>query len=59
MIYLAAAVVPALVLMNYVYKQDKRNKEPIGLLGMCIVMGVCAALASIALEGIGISALNM
>ena len=59
MIYLAAAVVPALVLMNYVYKQDKRNKEPIGLLGMCILMGVCAALASIALEGIGISALNM
>ncbi len=59
MIYLAAAIVPAVILMNYVYKQDKRDKEPIGLLGMCLLMGVFAALLSIAGEGFGMYALNL
>ena len=59
MIYLAAAIVPAVILMNYVYKQDKRDKEPIGLLGMCLLMGICAALLSIAGEGAGMYALNL
>ena len=59
LIYLAAAIVPAVILMNYVYKQDKRDKEPIGLLGMCLLMGICAALLSIAGEGAGMYALNL
>ncbi len=58
MIYLTAAILPAVLLMVYVYKKDQRDKEPIGLLASCLLMGVFAALASILLEGIGINALN-
>lgn len=57
-IYLAAAILPAVFLMVYVYKKDTVEKEPIGLLAMCVVMGICAALASIFLEGIGINVLD-
>ncbi|MBO7681834.1 MAG: hypothetical protein J6T17_03655, partial [Clostridia bacterium] len=53
MIYLTAAVLPAIVLMVYVYKKDQRDTEPVGLLAMCLLMGVFAALASIAGEGLG------
>ena len=59
MIYLTAAVLPAIVLMVYVYKKDQRDTEPVGLLAMCLLMGVCAALLSIAGEGFGMYALNM
>ena len=59
MIYLTAAVLPAIVLMVYVYKKDQRDTEPVGLLAMCLLMGVCAALLSIAGEGAGMYALNM
>lgn len=58
-IYLTAAILPAVVLMVYVYRKDQRDQEPIGLLAMCLVMGICAALASIVLEGLGITALSM
>lgn len=53
LIYLTAAILPAVLLMIYVYKKDKRDREPIGLLAMCLLMGICAALTSILLEGIG------
>ena len=59
MIYLTAAVLPAIVLMVYVYKKDQRDTEPVGLLAMCLLMGVCAALLSVAGEGFGMYALNM
>lgn len=58
LIYLAAAVVPAIVLGVYVYRKDQRDQEPISLLVGCLLMGVCAALASILLEGVGMSALS-
>ena len=53
MVYVLAAVIPALVLLVYVYKQDKVEKEPIGLIGNLVLQGVFAALASIVLELIG------
>ena len=31
-IYLAAAIIPAVILMAYIYKKDKVDKEPVGLL---------------------------
>lgn len=58
LIYLAAAVVPAIVLGVYVYRKDQRDQEPISLLVGCLLMGVCAALASILLEGVGMTALS-
>ena len=58
MIYLAAAVLPAVILMVYVYRKDQKDLEPMGLLGACLLMGVAAAFASIALEGLGMTALS-
>ena len=59
LIYLSAAVVPALVLGVYVYRKDQRDQEPVALLAICLLMGVCAAFASIALEGLGMTALTL
>ena len=58
-IYLAAAVLPAVILMVYVYRQDKRDLEPMSLLGACLLMGVAAAFASIALEAAGMYGLAL
>lgn len=57
-IYLAAAILPAVALMIYVYKKDKAEQEPVGLLAWCLLMGVCAAFLAIALEVVGENALN-
>lgn len=57
-IYVLAAVVPAILLMRYVYKQDRIEKEPPWLLGSLVFRGVLAALVSIVLETIGESILN-
>ena len=57
-IYVLAAVLPAVFLMRYVYKQDKIEREPIPLLVGLIGMGIWAALAAIVLEMLGQSVLN-
>lgn len=49
-VYLAAAVVPAVVLMIYIYRKDKYDKEPGKMLLRCILGGCGAALASIVFE---------
>ena len=49
-IYLLAAVLPAVFLMGYVYKQDKIEREPPSLMIKLVVGGILAALASIVLE---------
>ncbi len=51
--YVGAAVIPAVVLLRYIYKKDKVEREPAGLLLACLLQGVFAALASIVLESIG------
>ena len=58
-IYILAAVLPAFFLMRYVYKQDTIEKEPPHLLGSLVIMGVLAALASIVLEWIGQTILDV
>ena len=50
LLYTAAAVLPAAVLMFYIYRQDRVEKEPGKLLGKLLFGGVLAALASMALE---------
>ena len=50
MIYIAAAILPAILLMRYVYQQDSIEKEPPQLLISLAWHGVLAALVSIVLE---------
>lgn len=57
-VYVLAAVVPAILLMRYVYRQDRIEPEPPGLLGNLVLRGVFAALAAIVLEYLGESILN-
>lgn len=57
-IYVAAALLPAILLLRYIYKRDVIEKESGGLLTALIFMGVLAALASIVLEGLGQKVLN-
>ena len=52
-VYIAAAVLPAIFLMRYIYKKDRVEKEPIGLLTGLLLWGVAAALLSIPLEYLG------
>ena len=56
--YVLAAVVPAIFLMRYIYKQDRIEREPPWLLVNLIWRGVLAALASIVLELLGQSILD-
>lgn len=57
-IYVAAALIPAIFLMRYIYRKDTIEKEPPQLLWKCIGAGVLAVFASIVLETIGESILN-
>lgn len=57
-LYVLAAVLPAVFLMRYVYRQDRIDREPPGLLANLVWRGVLAALVSIVLESIGQVLLN-
>ncbi|MEA4919762.1 MAG: PrsW family glutamic-type intramembrane protease [Clostridiaceae bacterium] len=52
-IYILAAVLPAVFLLFYIYRQDNVEKEPFSLLLVLIVLGVVSALCSLVLEGMG------
>lgn len=58
-IYVLAAILPAIFLMRYVYKHDRIEREPAWLLGNLVLLGVLAALVSIVLELLGQSILNV
>ena len=49
-VYIAAALLPAVILMKYIYGKDEIEKEPPALLGALLLRGILAALASILLE---------
>lgn len=57
-IYILAAVLPAAVLLRYIYRHDTVEKEPPGLLVRLLVMGVASALCSGLLELVGQTVLN-
>lgn len=57
-VYILAAVLPAVFLMRYIYRMDRIEKEPPFLLLSLTLMGVAAALVSIALEYLGESILS-
>ncbi len=52
-VYFAAAVLPAIFLMRYIYRMDRVEKEPIGLLTSLLLWGVVSALLSVPLEYLG------
>ena len=52
-IYIVAAVLPAVILLRYIYRTDTVEKEPPGLLVLLLLMGVVAALCSGILETLG------
>ncbi len=58
-IYIAAAVLPAAFLLRYIYRKDKLEKEPPKLLVSLLLLGVAAALVSIALEHLGKNVLSL
>lgn len=58
-IYIAAAVVPALILLRYVYHHDTVEKEPPGLLLILFLLGVVSALCATVLESIAQSILDL
>ena len=59
LIYAVAAIGPAAVLLIYIYKHDKVEKEPCRLLVKLLIQGVLAALLSMALETVGENVLGM
>lgn len=52
-VYILAAVLPALLLMLYIYHQNAVEKEPAPLLLSLVALGALAALAALVLEGLG------
>lgn len=52
-VYVLSAVLPALALMLYIYRQDAVEKEPAPLLLSLGALGALAALIALALEGLG------
>lgn len=52
-ILIAAAVIPAVILLVRVYKADRLDKEPPGLLISLVIMGIISTSIAVALENIG------
>lgn len=58
-IYVLAAILPAVFLMRYIYYADTIEKEPPELLKSLVLKGVQAALASMVLEYVGVNVLSL
>jgi RsiW-degrading membrane proteinase PrsW (M82 family) len=58
LLYLFAAIIPAIFLLRYIYKMDRIDKESPQLLISLLLRGVAAALVSMALEALGEGVLN-
>ncbi len=52
-ILIAAAVIPAVILLNYIYRKDRLEKEPPRLLITLVVLGVLATALAVAAERFG------
>ncbi len=59
MVYIIAAVLPAVILLVIIYKQDKIEKEPPQLLIRLLIMGVMAGIAASLLERLGTSIIGI
>ena len=52
-VLIAAAVIPAIVLLVYVYKRDRLDKEPVGLLISLVIFGIIATALALITEQLG------
>jgi len=52
-VYLLAALLPALFLMRYIYRKDTIEKEPKGMLTGLVFLGVAAAVVAVIFETLG------
>lgn len=57
LLLIAAAVVPALVLLGYIYRKDHIEKEPNALLARLLLWGVVSTFLAVVTESLGASAL--
>ena len=57
LLLIAAAVVPALVLLGYIYRKDHIEKEPNTLLARLLLWGVVSTFLAVVTESLGASAL--
>lgn len=57
-VYLLAALLPALFLMRYIYRKDTIEKEPKGMLVGLVFLGVAAAVVAIIFESLGTNLLS-
>ena len=57
-IILAAALIPCIVLLVYIYKKDTVEKEPTGLLIRLFIFGCLSTIPAVILETIGINLLT-
>ena len=57
-LYLLAALLPALFLMRYIYRKDTIEKEPKGMLIGLVFLGVAAALVAVIFETLGTNLLS-
>ena len=57
-VYLLAALLPALFLMRYIYRKDTIEKEPRGMLTGLVFLGVAAAVVAVIFETLGESVLT-
>ena len=53
-VLIAAAVIPAIALLVYVYRQDRIEKEPLPLLGALLLYGIAATAIAKVLERVGV-----
>ena len=58
-ILIAAAVIPAIVLLRFVYKEDRLDKESPGLLLSLVIFGILSTFAAIVTEQIGETVLTL
>lgn len=54
-ILFASAVIPPVILMAYIYKKDKVDREPIGLLLRLLLAGALSVVSAMILEGVGMA----
>ena len=56
---IAAAVVPAVALLIYVYRRDRIEKEPVSLLLSLVLWGILSTFLAVVAESVGASALGV
>ena len=58
-VYILAAILPAIFLLRFIYRHDTVEKEPPGLLALLLLMGVVSAVCSGFLESLAESLLKL